>query len=153
MELDRIKYIETLVEKYYEAQTSLEEEKELKNFFTNEEVPPHLLMEKAQFTYFKNEQSSEENITIKKITQPNKKDGIYKLMNYAAAAILLISAGWFSNNKYQSHIEHQKEVKIAYAETQKAFNILSGNLQIGISNVEALKELNVAQSTIINNKY
>jgi hypothetical protein len=44
--------IEKLLEKYYEGDTSLEEERVLKQFFQNGEVPEHLLSHAAQFGYF-----------------------------------------------------------------------------------------------------
>ena len=44
--------IELLLDKYYEGETSIEEEKELKRFFQNENVPDHLKSHAAQFGYF-----------------------------------------------------------------------------------------------------
>ena len=37
------KYIEQLLERYWQCETSLEEESELRSFFSEEEVPAHLL--------------------------------------------------------------------------------------------------------------
>ena len=42
-------HIEKLLERYYNAETSEQEEQELKDFFRHEEVPPHLLAEKEMF--------------------------------------------------------------------------------------------------------
>lgn len=44
--------IETLLERYYEGGTSLEEEKLLRQFFQNENLPAHLESHAAQFRYF-----------------------------------------------------------------------------------------------------
>ena len=48
MELDRI---EKLVEKYFEAETSITEEKELKDYFASSDVAPHLEQYKRLFGY------------------------------------------------------------------------------------------------------
>lgn len=47
------KYIEQLLEQYWQCETSLEEELELRSFFSNEEVPAHLLQYKDLFVYQK----------------------------------------------------------------------------------------------------
>lgn len=44
--------IEKLLERYYEGETTIEEERELKRFFQNEHVPDHLKSHAAQFGYF-----------------------------------------------------------------------------------------------------
>ena len=43
------KYIEQLLERYWQCETSLEEESELRSFFSEEEVPAHLLRYKELF--------------------------------------------------------------------------------------------------------
>ena len=45
------KYIEQLLERYWQCETSLEEESELRLFFSSEEVPAHLLRYKDLFVY------------------------------------------------------------------------------------------------------
>lgn len=45
------KYIEQLLDKYFEAQTSLGEEQILRAFFAQEDVPAHLLSYREFFTY------------------------------------------------------------------------------------------------------
>ncbi|MVM30540.1 HEAT repeat domain-containing protein [Spirosoma sp. HMF4905] len=44
--------IEKLLEKYYEGETSLQEEKQLRQFFQQESIPEHLQSHAAQFRYF-----------------------------------------------------------------------------------------------------
>ncbi|WP_332369442.1 hypothetical protein [Spirosoma telluris] len=44
--------IEQLLEKYYEGETSLQEEKQLRQFFQQENIPQHLQSHAAQFRYF-----------------------------------------------------------------------------------------------------
>ena len=44
--------IEKLLEKYYEGETSLEEEKQLRAFFQDDAIPEHLQSHAAQFRFF-----------------------------------------------------------------------------------------------------
>ena len=45
------KYIEQLLERYWQCETSLEEEAELRAFFSGSDVPKHLLRYKDLFVY------------------------------------------------------------------------------------------------------
>lgn len=45
------KYIEQLLERYWQCETSLEEEEQLCTFFTGKDVPAHLLRYKDLFVY------------------------------------------------------------------------------------------------------
>ena len=45
------KYIEQLLERYWQCETSLEEEAQLRTFFTEEDVPEHLSRYKDLFVY------------------------------------------------------------------------------------------------------
>ena len=45
------RYVEQLLGRYWQCETSLEEESELRSFFSKEEVPAHLLQYKDLFVY------------------------------------------------------------------------------------------------------
>lgn len=45
------KYIEQLLERYWQCETSLEDEAELRAFFSGNDVPGHLLRYKDLFVY------------------------------------------------------------------------------------------------------
>jgi len=45
------KYIEQLLERYWQCETSLEEEAQLRAFFNGSDVPEHLLRYKDLFVY------------------------------------------------------------------------------------------------------
>ena len=47
------KYIEQLLESYWQGETTLQEEAILRNFFSQQDIPEHLRKYKALFTYEK----------------------------------------------------------------------------------------------------
>ena len=49
--------IEDILERYYQGETTLAEEKQLRQFFQNDDIPEHLMSHSAQFRYFSQEQS------------------------------------------------------------------------------------------------
>ncbi len=64
--------IEQLLDKYFEGETSLEEEKLLRDYFKNEEVPEHLQSYRGQFAYageFANLEADEAFDPFKKVDE------------------------------------------------------------------------------------
>ena len=57
------KYIEQLLERYWQCETSLEEESELRAFCSKGEIPAHLLQYRDLFVY---QQVQRELFTLKK---------------------------------------------------------------------------------------
>lgn len=140
MELLRI---ERLLEKYFEANTSLEEEKILKDFFTKETVPDHLIQYKGFFGSFEKVKKEVHGTEIK---LPKKK---FSLKWIAAAAVVLLMLSAFSYQQYEVH--QQKEAQKAFLETQKALRMISQNLNKGNRAVAQLEYFDKAQQTVFKN--
>lgn len=113
--------IEKLLEKYLNAETTIAEEKTLKNYFSNGNVAPHLEEYQALFGYFST--SKQERFT--KTIQLNSKKRNWKWLSVAASVILLVSV----YNGYEN-IQQRKAEKV-YAETIGALELLSANLNKG----------------------
>ena len=136
--------IEKLVEKYENAETSLQEEQELKAYFQKDDVPAHLLAYKALFNYF--DQSSQESSTKPIQLKPGRAN--WKWLSIAAAVALLVSIYTFDRFGTISDSERQ-EAELAYQETQKAFQLISQNLNKGNAVAFAgLQEFEKAQNKI-----
>jgi hypothetical protein len=151
MKLDRkIKEIERLLDLYYDGLTSTEQEKELRDFFASEDVPIHLEHEKDMFAFFKEEAEH----TYKEEIVSLKKESKLKInwMRYAAAAVLFIGLGWFSNVQYNDY-KKQQEVMLAYQQTQEAMKLLASNFSVGVEGAEKIGMMNKTQEKIINKKY
>ena len=113
--------IEKLLEKYLNAETSIAEEKELKTYFSSDNVAPHLEEYQALFGYFTT--SKQERFT--KTIQLNSKKRNWKWLSVAASVVLLVSV----YSGYEN-VQQRKAEKV-YAETIGALEILSTNLNKG----------------------
>jgi hypothetical protein len=95
--------IEILVEKYENAETSLQEETTLRNYFTGGNVAPHLQEYKYMFNYF--DASKDETYTkiIELETKKSKKRNL-KWFSVAASVVLLLSVfvGKHEYKRYQA---------------------------------------------------
>lgn len=113
--------IEKLLEKYENAETTLAEEKALKNYFSSGNVAPHLEEYQALFGYF----STSKNERFTKTIQLKTKKANWKWLSVAASVVLLVSV----YNGYEN-IQQRKAEKV-YAETIGALELLSANLNKG----------------------
>ncbi|MEM9363776.1 MAG: hypothetical protein AAGA43_14145 [Bacteroidota bacterium] len=138
MELDRI---EKLLEKYFDATTSIAEEKELNQYFSQDNIESHLEQYRPMFNYFS--VAKEERFTKQVPLKPRK--NYYKWMSVAAVAILTFGI-YFGNQYYE-----RKQAEIAYQETKKAFELLAENFGRGTEKVAYLQEFEAAKQKIYNN--
>lgn len=98
--------IEKLLEKYYDGETSLEEERALKQFFQSGDVPEHLQSHAAQFGYFVQARKEQPSLTFNHdlalMLDPPKARNLNPWLRIAAAVALLIvgfGAGWLFQSK------------------------------------------------------
>ena len=138
MELDRI---EKLLEKYFEATTTIAEEEVLSQYFSQDNIEPHLEQYRPMFNYFS--VAKEERFTKQVPLKPRR--NYYKWMSVAAVAILTF--GIYFGNQYQE----RKQAELAYQETKKAFELLAENFGRGTEKVAYLQEFEAAKQKIYNN--
>ncbi|MEW2922383.1 hypothetical protein AB1A65_12990 [Muricauda sp. ANG21] len=138
MELDNI---EKLVEKYFKANTTVAEEEQLRDYFSQEKVATHLEQYKPVFNYFSI--AKEERFTKQVPLKPSV--NYYKWISVAAVAVLTF--GIYFGNQYQE----KKKAEHAYQETMKAFELLAENFNRGTEKVAYLKEFEEAKQKIYNN--
>lgn len=138
MELDNI---EKLLEKYFEANTTAAEERELREYFTGDTVAPHLEQYTPLFTYFS--AAKEERFTRQVPLKP--RTYLYQWISVAAVAV--IAFGIYFGRDYQQ----QKEAEFAYEQTRKALGLLAQNLDRGTEKVAYLNEFELTKEKIIKN--
>ena len=154
----KVNEIERLLARYYDGETSDTEEKELKRFFTEEDVPAHLLAEKEIFMQLAAQPAPEipeglESRLSRKIDQWDtgerrtlkikKHTRVLRLQwigSIAASLLILLSVGLYLYKPYPAAQDTCATPEEAYAQAQKALIMLSSSLNKGIEKVESVQE-------------
>ncbi len=141
--------IEQLLEKYFDGQTSIAEEKELTNYFSSTNVAQHLEHYKPVFEYYS--QSKQQKFT-QKIPLKTKNLKVMWLSIAASFLVLIGVVTFYTLNNQQSETKQGlgtfKTPEIAFQETQKALEMLSQNVNVGIESVSYIKEFEVTKNKI-----
>lgn len=146
MELVRI---EQLIDKYFEGQTSIAEEKELKAYFSSSDVAQHLEQYRDVFGYFT--QAKEQQFTKSVPLQPRKQFNVVWL---SIAASIVIVFGVVTFRLYETEVQPTGELgtydnpELAMAETQKALDLVSEKLNVGIESVSYINEYESTKNKI-----
>ena len=120
--------IEKLVEKYLNAETSLQEETTLKNYFTGGNVAPHLQEYEYMFNYFATTKDETFTKTIQ-LGPKKSKQRNFKWLSVAASVMLLFSV--FIGKQQYDEYQQRKKAEEIYAQVTKGFQLLSTNLKKG----------------------
>ena len=149
MELNKI---EDILEKYFQGETTITEENQLKEYFSSPNVAQHLEQYKPMFGYFSQvkQQKSTQNIPLK-----TKKRNVAWL-SIAASVVVLLSIGtyFYVSEKNTAPVVAQSELgtyddpEEALAATQKALALLSNNVNVGIGSVQYIKEYEQSKNKI-----
>ncbi len=132
MELDRI---ESLVEKYFEAATTVAEEETLRTYFSSGEVAPHLEQYAPMFNYFS--KAKEERFTRQVPLSPRK--SYLKWASVAAVAVFMIGFYFYRPAPAPVTLADeytQEEIESA----QEAFALLAMNFNKGTEQLNHLEE-------------
>lgn len=159
--------IEALLEKYDNGETTLQEEQQLRVYFAQEDVAPHLESYRSLFQYFaqtKNEQLSEDVQLFPK-ENATKNYTLYKWLSVAAIAVLMIGF-YFQTNQKRGIEDLSQEELLAYnqtmevlsmvstqfnngKETMGVLNLVSEKLNEGAENVQYINEFSKATDKLI----
>lgn len=127
--------IEKLLEKYENGETTLNEEQQLKDYFSQETVPQHLEVYKPIFQYFL--VTKQEQFTKDVPLKPKKTYTLYKWISVAAIAVLMFGVYTKFTGSTESDSLTDEEL-YALNETKKALNLLSSNFNKGTDNLNLL---------------
>jgi hypothetical protein len=150
MESDRI---EIILEKYFQGESSIAEEKELKNYFSSSNVAQHLEQYKPLFGYFS--QVKEQRLTQEIPLQTKKRNVAW--LSIAASAVLLLGIGsyfYLNNTNNTTPVVAKSDLgtydtpEEALAATQKALAMVSHNVNTGIESVQYIKEYEQSKNLI-----
>ncbi len=134
--------IEKLLEKYFEANTTVAEEETLRHYFSNESVAAHLEQYAPMFQYLSN--AKEERFTKQVPIKTRKRKDIFRWVSVAAAAVLLFGL-YFNQPPITDPTtmegtlgENYTQEEIAAA--QEAFSLLAINFNKGTDQISHLEE-------------
>lgn len=149
MALDRI---EQLLEKYFEAETSIAEEKELKDYFSSSDVAPSLEQYKSLFGYTVQAKQEQFNATIPLKTK-KRKNAVW--ISVAASVVVLLGIGLFTYNHFNqpksNDLGTYDDPEVAFRETQKALAMISIHVNKGIGSINYLSEYEQSKNRIFKN--
>lgn len=130
--------IEKLIEKYDNGETTLQEEQQLKDYFSKETVAPHLEVYKSMFQYFLH--THEEQFTKDVPLNPRKTNTLYKWISVAAIAVLMF--GIYTQVDTQPEMRTLASLSVeereAYDKTMEVFNLVSSKFNQGSENLNTL---------------
>jgi hypothetical protein len=133
------KNLEQLLEKYWNCDTSLEEEKWLRDYFNGNDVPESLKETAALFRYFEGERSRSAGEEVEQfVTKEIKKRqggrvvtmNLYRLARIAAGVLVVVVATYFVRQEVRKSYPPEMEGNItdpqlALEETKKALLMIS----------------------------
>lgn len=134
MELDKL---ETLLERYDAAETTLVEEEQIRAYFEQEHVPEHLKSYKLMFQYVA--QAKEERYEKALPVQP-KKSLNYRWLSIAAVAVLMLGIYLQVDqlNQKTTLDDLSQDELMAFNRTVEVFSLVSSKFNKGTDNLEVI---------------
>lgn len=142
-----LKLVEQLLEKYFQGDTTIAEEKQLKAYFSSNDVAPHLVKYQSLFGYF--EIQKETQFKQKLPLQPRKQNTV-KWIGIAASFVVLFGLATFYYPSFskQDDLGTYDNPEEAFIATQKALQMVSEQVNIGMESVVYLEEYEKSKKTI-----
>ncbi len=156
------KQLEQLLEKYWNCETSLEEEKQLRGYFQGE-VPESLKETADLFRYFETQQANsvggaDFDVTIIKKIKHQKPEGksVSMFFNYAriaAGLIVVVTATYFVRQEVRKAyppeiVDTYSDPKLALEETKKALMMISKGFNKAQKEAGKIKAFNEAEEKL-----
>lgn len=158
--------IEALLEKYYAGDTSLQEEKFLREYFLNSDVPDSLKSHKQIFSLFFRESRQEisnpdfdqklssllgESVVNTPVIKMHPHKNRFLFITSIAASILILIGLFFTLSEdflKKDTIYISASHDMAYAEANEALLIVSSNFNAGLKQVERLQMVDKAMKNL-----
>lgn len=159
MDSDRI---DELLNKYWNCETSLEEEQQLRTYFSGRENPEQWKQTAALFQYFDtvrkktlNDQAFDD-VVLKQVLAPKKTTItriLYNSMRMAAGVAVLVVAIWLVRNEIrettpQATVDTYDDPKLAFEETKKALMMISKSFGNAEEKAKRINMFNEAREQI-----
>ena len=151
--------IEKILEKYYEGLTSLEEERQLREYFSGEGIPPHLKMHAEQFRFMASAAREEiqtadfeerffEKMNATPVLKISHRNRTIFLTSSIAASILLLFGLFYTFstdfNKKPAATQPLSANEISYQQTQEILMLVSVSFNKGVDQMHHFDHFNQA---------
>jgi hypothetical protein len=160
--------IDELLNKYWNCETSLEEEQQLREYFRGEQIPEQLKETANLFRYFDAHKKKTLNdgafdaALMKKINTPPPSKGkvvkiFYNTLRIAAGVSVLLVATYLVRNEIrettpQEMVDTYDDPKLALEETKKALMMISKSFGTAEEKAKKINMFNEAQQQIQKNE-
>jgi hypothetical protein len=150
------KKIDELLKRYWNAESSLEEENELRQYFKSKQIPDHLKEAAALFLYFdSNKKKTISDVSFDaEVMNPGKvRSLVINAMRIAAGVAVLVLAIWFVREEVredqpQAIVDTYEDPKMAFEETKKALLMISKSFGTAEEQAKKINLFNEAQEEI-----
>jgi len=155
--MEDLNNIEQLLDKYYNGETSLDEERKLQWYFQTQDIPERLQSEKKMFSYYysRKKEASSPGLNDKLIDLIDQQDSLsgrstrsrfFTWAGSAAAVIIILLAVWLSYEKPFSKEAYLFEdtydnPELAYLEARKVLYMVSEKMNEGTRNLNNLNKI------------
>jgi hypothetical protein len=155
--------IEKLLEKYYDGLTNLEEERELKAFFSGDEIPPHLQEHASQFRYSYRAAEEEltdprfeekffERVEPKSINMTTRRlPRLYFALSAAASVLLLVGLFFTFKSEFKSKpaLTHTlSSNELSFLQTRDILLKVSASFNKGVDQMHHLEHFDHAMQKV-----
>ncbi|MEM6841631.1 MAG: hypothetical protein AAF632_05360 [Bacteroidota bacterium] len=155
--------IRELVEKYWNGETSLEEEAQLQQYFSQEEAPADLKKEAALFRYYQSntrfrtlDERFDEQLTQRIERKQSRQRWLtyQPLLRIAAAIVFVVLAAilfrteWMGETNSVAVKDTYEDPRLAYEQTKEALLLVSSLMNEGTQHMQELETFSEAQETV-----
>lgn len=159
--------VERLLEKYWQTETTLEEEQKLRGFFTAGDVPPSLKGAADLFAFFQAEKNKalEQNFEPAVTKQLRSRQGgkLISMIGYgnmariAAGIIVVVAATFFIRQEVRKNYPKEMQdtytdPQLAFEETKRALQMISNTFGKAKKEASKMQMLNEAEKKIQSKK-
>ena len=157
--------LEELLQKYWNCETTLEEEKLLHEYFRGNNIPDQVKETAVLFQYFEAHKKKSLNdvafdhSVLQKVNTPKKSKLVklaYNSMRIAAGLLVVLLATWFIRDELrktapQEVVDTYDDPKLAFEETKKALLMISRSFGTAEQQAKKINLFNEAQEEIQRN--
>lgn len=142
-----LKNIEILLEKYFDGETSISEENELRKYFSSADVSSHLIQYKPMFAYF-SVAAAQKSEDKKNIRFAKSKAAWLSIAASIAVIVGVVAYVQNRNATASPDMGTYDNPEVALKETQRALAMLSNHVNTGIESVMYVKEYKKSKNLI-----